>query len=123
MKTKEQLKKLKDECRDRIISIREQVRRKDLDKSLGKSREQRESKEIEHLDSIIALLDYGYTEIKLLEWRGQLQSKVDLIRLRNPEPNDWDTEDTLKKKIQEHEKAHGKAKLLTQINNIDFILN
>ena len=123
MKTKEELKRLKDECRDKVVTIREQVRSKLIEKSLGKTREQREFNEIEYLDSIIALLDYGYTEEKLVEWRLQLQSKIDLIKSRNPEPSEFDTDDTLKKKIQEHEKAHNKAKLVSQIKNIDFILN
>jgi hypothetical protein len=105
VKTKEELKRLKDECRDKVVTIREQVRSKLIEKNLGKTREQREFNEIEYLDSIVSLLDYGYTEEKLIEWRSQLQSKIDLIKSRNPEPSEFDTDETLKKKIQEHEKA------------------
>lgn len=123
MKTKEELERFKNECRDRVIIIREQVRNREIDKALGKSREQREFNEIEYLDSIIALIDCGYTESKLAEWRLQLEEKINLIKQRNPEPSEFDTDDTLKKKIQEHEKAHSKAKLVSQIRNIDFILN
>ena len=85
--------------------------------------ENKESKQIEFLDSIIALLDYGYDESKLNEWRCQLEEKLDLIKRNNPEAGQYDTDETLKQKIQTHEKAYGKSKIVSQISNIDFILN
>lgn len=123
MKNVEQIKKLKQECRERIVSIRDQVRSKLITKELGKSREDKESKQIEFLNSIIALLDYGYNEIKLNEWRCQLEEKLDLIKRNNPEAGRYDTDETLKQKTQAHEKAYGKSKIVSQISNIDFILN
>lgn len=123
MKNVEEIKKLKQECRERMVSIRDQVRGKLITKELGKSRENKESKQIEFLDSIIALLDYGYNEIKLNEWRCQLEEKLDLIKRNNPEAGQYDTDETLKQKIQTHEKACGKSKIVSQISNIDFILN
>ena len=92
MKNVEEIKKLKQECRERIVFIRDQVRSKLITKELGKSRENKESKQIEFLDSIIALLDYGYNEIKLNEWRRILEEKLDLIKRNNPEAGQYDTD-------------------------------
>ena len=118
MKTIKDLKELISECRVRLQNAQS------LPSEEYKKVSSKISEEIKYYQSMVYLPEQGYNESKLSEWRLSLQNKLDLIESKKPKMEDCYNNYTIHKRlVNEHYSSCGKSKIVSQIRDIDFILN
>lgn len=119
MKTIQDVNKLIEEVKSSI-----EVSRRNLPKEELKKKESRLSKELDYLSQVKLLIEKGFSEENLNNWRSKIEAKILLIKTNEPTLRSCNNNlDLHSKRVKEHNEAYELPKLKQQLNNIDFILN